>query len=348
MTLLRRCLCLLPFFLYAGAPAIAQTQEPPQAEISNGSVHAVLYLPDPDKGFYRGTRFDWSGVIRSLEYKGHNYYGPWFSKTDPNVIDFVFDNGITAGPCSAITGPVEEFVSEGKALGFETSKPGGTFIKIGIGVLRRPDDKAYNPYRLYEIVNGGKWSVHTKRDSIEFTQELNDPASGYGYRYTKTLRLIPGKPEMVMEHSLRNTGRQEIRTSVYDHNFLVLDKLPIGPDDVISVPFPIHAQHVQNGDLVHIEGNRLTYRKQIEGRETVAAEFQGFGRTAADYAITIENRKAGAGMKAVGDRPLSQEHLWSIRSVLAMEPFIDMTIEPGKTFTWKYDYTYYSLGQPNQ
>jgi hypothetical protein len=28
--------------------------------------------------FTRATRFDWSGVIFSLQYKGHEFYGPWF------------------------------------------------------------------------------------------------------------------------------------------------------------------------------------------------------------------------------------------------------------------------------
>jgi hypothetical protein len=238
---------------------------------------------------------------------------------------------------------VEEFSSQEKALGFDEAKAGGTFIKIGVGVLRKPDDQAYSPYRLYAIVNGGKWSVRTKDDSVEFTQELGDPLSGYSYRYTKIVRLTNGKPEMILEHRLENTGRRTIKTSVYDHNFLVLDRQPTGPDFVVTVPFTIHAQHVQGVDLARIEGRQFTYRNKLEGRETVSAKFLGFGKTAAGYEITIENRKAGAGMEVTGDRPLSNENLWSIRSVLAMEPFIDMSIEPGKTFTWRYDYTYYSL-----
>ena len=35
----------------------------PQAQISNGTVRATVYLPDAEKGYYRGTRFDWAGVI---------------------------------------------------------------------------------------------------------------------------------------------------------------------------------------------------------------------------------------------------------------------------------------------
>jgi hypothetical protein len=324
--------------------ANTQNQMAPQAEISNSLLHAKIYLPDTKKGYYRGTRFDWSGVIHSLEYEGHQYYGPWFTKTDPNVIDFIFDGqDIVAGPCSAIMGPVEEFSSDEKALGYDAAKAGGTFIKIGVGVLRKPDDSQYNPYRLYEIVDSGKWKVRTEKNSVEFVQELMDPATGYGYLYTKAVRLLDNKPEMVLEHSLRNTGRRPIVTSVYDHNFLVLDKQPIGPDFTIELPFDIKTEHPVENGLAEARGKRFVFLKTLERKETVAASFLGFGTSAADYRITIENSKVGAGMKITGDRPLAQESLWSIRSVLAMEPFIHMIVEPGKQFTWSYTYSYHSL-----
>src|ERR1700722_11329688 len=76
----------------------------PEAEITNGLIRAKMYLPSRDVGFYRGTRFDWSGALYSLEANGHNYYGAWFDQTDPNVHDFIYKDGkIVAGPCSAIT-----------------------------------------------------------------------------------------------------------------------------------------------------------------------------------------------------------------------------------------------------
>ncbi len=324
--------------------AHTQNQGAPEAEITTNEIQAKIYLPDREKGYYRGTRFDWSGVIHSLEYAGHNYYGPWFTKTDPKVIDFIFDGAdIVAGPCSAIMGPVEEFSSNEKALAYEEAKPGGTFIKIGVGVLRKPDHGNYNPYVLYDIVDGGKWSVRTQKDSIEFTQELADPTSGYAYAYTKTIRLTNGKPEMTIEHTLKNTGRRSIDTSVYDHNFLVLDKQPVGPDFEITVPFEIKTKEPLDKGVAQLRGNRFTYVKRLEGKDTVAASFSGFGKTPADYSITIENSKAGAGMKITGDRPLSEESLWSIRSVLAMEPFVHMVIEPGREFSWKYTYLYHTL-----
>ena len=88
----------------------AEAADFPSAEIGNGQILAKIYLPDSTHGYYRGTRFDWSGVLYSLQFKGHDYYGPWFQKTSPTVHDFVYEGAdIVAGPCSAISGPVDEF-----------------------------------------------------------------------------------------------------------------------------------------------------------------------------------------------------------------------------------------------
>src|SRR6187549_2635799 len=73
----------------------ASAADAPEASISNGIIEARLYLPDAQNGYYRGTRFDWSGVIYSLRYQGHEYFGTWFERYDPKTHD-------------AITGPVEE------------------------------------------------------------------------------------------------------------------------------------------------------------------------------------------------------------------------------------------------
>ena len=141
-----------------------------------------------------------------------------------------------------MVGPGEEFNTAGKLLGFDEAHPGGTFVKIGVGVLRKPDDSKFDHSKTYEIVDGGKWEVKKTRDSVEFTQELSDPATGYGYLYKKTVRLMPGKPEMVLEHSLKNTGTKPIDSTVYDHNFWTLDNLAPGPGLVIRFPFqPNHS-----------------------------------------------------------------------------------------------------------
>ena len=154
----------------------------PEVPIADGPIQARIYLPVVNGGFYRGTRFDWSGVIGSLKYGGHDYYPQWFERSDPNVHDFIYDGAdIVAGPCTAAVGPAEEFAMP---LGFDEAKASGTFVKIGVGVLRKLDDKKYDIFRLYPIADGGKWTVTPKPDSIEFRHELAD-FSGYAYEYRK-------------------------------------------------------------------------------------------------------------------------------------------------------------------
>ena len=92
-----------------------------------------------------------------------------------------------------------------------------------------------------------------------------------------------------------------------------------------------------------MRGNEIVYLKTLEGEERVSLQLQGFGNTAKDYDIRVENRKTGAGMRVTGDRPMEREGLWSIRTTLAMEPFIAMNVEPGGEFTWKLSYQYYTL-----
>ncbi|MGO9270899.1 MAG: hypothetical protein ACLQOO_11700 [Terriglobia bacterium] len=325
------------------ANATAPAADYPQASITNGPIRVKLYLPDAQNGYYRGTRFDWSGVIARLEYKGHNYYGPWFDGVDPNVHDFAYQGAkVIASPCTADSGPVEEFQTNGTALGWDEAQAGGTFIKIGVGVLRK-DDAKYDFVKLYQLVDPGQWTVKTHRDSVEFTQTLTDPSSGYGYIYRKAVRLVAGKPQMVLEHSLRNTGRRTIQTAVYNHNFLVLDQQAPGPDFSITVPFPIHSPRPPAKELAEIRGNQIAYLKVLENEDVVESPVLGFSDRPQDNDIRIENRKAGAGMRISGDRPLSFENFWSMRRVLAMEPFIAIAVDPGSEFTWRVSYEYYTL-----
>lgn len=308
--------------------AVACAAEIPEALVANGQIRARLYLPDAQHGYYRGTRFDWSGVIASLEYKGHNYFGKWFEKYDPKIHD-------------AISGPVEEFRSSGAGLGYSAAKPGETFVKIGVGVLRKPDEPRYSSFNTYEIVDSGKWRTRTRPDRVEFEQTLQD-SSGYGYLYKKTVRLVRGRPEMVIEHSLKNIGRQPIETNVYNHNFFVIDNQPSGPDFAITFPFDLQSTRDMNG-IAEPRGKQLVYLKELEKGRSIITNLRGFGNSPSDYDVKVENAKTRAGVRFRGDRPLSDIVFWSIRTTLSPETYIEMRIEPGKQFNWRIAYEFYTL-----
>ena len=297
----------------------------PQAEISNAQIRAKLYLPDPQAGYYRATRFDWSGVISSLEWNGHNYFGQWFDRYDPKLHD-------------SITGPVEEFLTNGSGLGYDDAKPGESFVKIGVGALRRPDDGPFRQFATYEITDPGKWTIHQSGQEIEFTQELGD-TGGYAYLYQKTLRLEGD--HLILEHRLRNTGRKTISTSVYEHNFFMLDGQASGADTVLRFRFDPRAKADLHG-LAQTEEKSLRYLHELERGQTVFTELSGYSGNASDNDIRVENAKTGAGVHQTGDHPLSKLVLWSIRTTVCPEAYIDLRVEPGKEVLWRIAYEFYT------
>jgi len=318
----------------------------PQVEISNESLHARIFLPDAKKGFYRGTRFDWSGVIASLEHGGHSYFGPFFEKFDPSVADVVIGDPVVAGINSAASGPVEEFIGLGEtALGYSDAKPGQAFCKIGVGSLRRIDNAPYSSYTNYPILNGGKRAFTSGSDFIDFTQQV-DCGSGYGYTYSKKITLLKGQPVMSIEHRLVNTGVKAIATQVYDHNFFSIDHAQTGPGIGITFPFKLVTNGKVDGPgLAQVQENQLRFPKEFNGSDTFYSEFSGFGKSAADYKFRVENRKTGSGVEISCDRPLVNIGVWAVRTVVAPEPFIDINIAPGQGFSWKYTYRFYQEGR---
>jgi len=316
---------LMFYLLYGFSIAAIPLKRIPQKEISNGLVHSTIYLPDSKNGYYRGTRFDWSGNIAHLEYNGHNFTGQWFTKYSPEIHD-------------AIMGPVEEFTP----LDYVDTKTGGSFLKIGVGMLYKSDDKPYTFSRLYQILNPGKWTVKKKSDQVLFIHDLSDKL--YSYHYEKIVQLTNEKPEMVLSHTLKNTGTRAIETSVYDHNFFVIDKHPVGPGLTIGFPFNITGEGNGIGELAEIEGNQIVFLRVLGNGETVSCPMmKGFSSSQSDYDIRIENRITGAGIRITCDQPFLKLAFWACSTTACPEPYIKLKVDPGKEFTWKIKYEFYTL-----
>ena len=302
-------------------------QDAPQAKISNGLVSATLNLPDVDNGYYRATRFDWSGVMPHLEHDGHTYFGKWFKNYDPKVHE-------------SVMGPAEVF----SPIGYEEAKVGEEFLKIGIGTLVKPEESEYSSFKLYEISNHGKWEVSEKSNEILFKHILE--TQNYGYIYEKQISLSHRKSEMVLSHKFTNTGKTTIETQVFNHNFFFIDKQPIGKGYVVKFPFKIEPQGRLKGinEFAKISTNQIEFIDEIpEGKQVYAESVTGFDTQSNHYEFSIENRKSGAGVKVVGNSPLSKMVFWSAHKTVCPEPYISIKADPGETIYWDITYTFYSL-----
>ena len=304
-------------------------QDFPRAEISNAAVKVKLLLPDASRGYYRATRFDWSGQIESLRTANHEYFGQWFEKYDPLLHD-------------SILGPVEEFRSGDVALGYNEAQPGGVFVRIGVGALRKPEEKQFNTFKTYEIADSGQWRVRQSKSWIEFRHQLKD-ANGYSYVYTKRISLKGGKPELTIEHRLKNTGRKPIDTDQYNHNFFVIDGKPTGPAASVKLPFDLKAVRAFAGGRAETRGGQIAFLTELEKGQSVYGEFSGFGPTAADYDLRLEHRQAGAGVHIRGDRPFVKLVFWAIRSTFCPEGYVNIKVAPKSETRWAYHYQFYDV-----
>ena len=278
----------------------------PDVMIANGLINARIARIDAARGFYNGTRFDQAGVVTSLTLNGREFYGPWFEKTAPDVLDYTYvGENIVAGPDSAISGPVEEFAP----LDFEP-KP-GMFIKPGVGLLYQPDTQGYDHYRHYRILDAGERTTRVTKTGVTFIQTL--AGIGFGYVYEKSLSLVPGKPQLLITHRLRNTGKKAINTSVYNHNFLRLTHGNSGTK--ITFPFALSAANPPPSDLLRVQGNGLTYLRPMANKERISFLLTGFGPTAADYDLSIEDTVKGGGVRVQGDQPITRLNIFSIDRV---------------------------------
>lgn len=307
--------------LFMGISAQVNMNDYPHTGISNRMVHMKLYLPDSEKGYYRGTRFEWSGIIPSLKYKGHEYFGEWKITHDP----FFHED---------LSGPVEGSINAG--LGYNEAVPGGKFIRIGVGVLEKPDEKEYIWNHTYKILDHGKWTYDQGKDWIEFRHELTSEI-GWGYVYTKRIDLKKNEPGFTITHILKNTGSKYIETDQFNHNFFVMDGQMPGPDFTVSFPFPVKTQDDLK-DLVKIENNELKFTRLLtEG--SIWLLIEGYGTEVKDHTITVNNSKTGAGVRFGVDKPIHRLAFWATTTTLCPENFIMISVAPGSEEQWISDYT---------
>lgn len=283
--------------------------------ISKAGLEARLCFPSATDGYYRGTRFDWAGVFRSISKNGHIYADTWFDGDDP----LRHDN---------VCGPSEEFV----IFDTDRSRRPGIFTKIGVGRLIKDDGLPYDRFRLYKIADYGKREIATGEDYAQFIHEINGE-----YAYTKHIR-IDDDGCMTIRHRLKNLSSALLETSVYNHNFFTLDNLHPGPDTIIEFPFRLSGHWREKLAEVSLEGNTIRFNAHLEKGGKSA--FIGDLHAENPFSFKIGNAAAGISVNISTDAPVSYSVFWSNHRVSCVEPYTHIKIRPGEEYEWSIFYRF--------
>lgn len=315
---------IITFILFGFRVGFCQSIEHPQTEITNGIVKAQLYLPDNENGYYKGTRFDWSGIISNLEYKGHTYFGLWFDKDNHPSNSMIF-------------GPVEAYAP----LYYGKAAIGENFVKIGVGVMKKNTSEPYSSFKSYPIVDTGKWIIKKKKNQVHFVQIIND--DNFSFEYSKTVKLVKNEAKMIIIHSLKNTGKQTIKTNGFNHNFFVIDNQPIGKGFELSFANTVSGTGRGLGDIFDIQENKIIFNRTMHPDESFACKhLEGINNSVEDFKINVDNFNTNAGVKITGNQPLSRLRLWGNSKTVCPETYINIKVVPGEEFNWSYCYEFYT------
>eukprot|EP00996_Jenningsia_fusiforme_P001959 NODE_2808_length_1116_cov_30.491097_g2577_i0.p1 GENE.NODE_2808_length_1116_cov_30.491097_g2577_i0~~NODE_2808_length_1116_cov_30.491097_g2577_i0.p1 ORF type:complete len:303 (+),score=41.89 NODE_2808_length_1116_cov_30.491097_g2577_i0:29-937(+) len=262
----------------------------PELTLSANGMVVRVFPPDAESGFYRSSRFDWSGMIASVVFNGHTYFGEWRTPHDPKNTE----HGI--GLC-------EEFGLENDPPLWKEAAIGDTFVKIGVGVLQKTTE-AYAFSEPYPIVELPPWKVTVAGNSVTFQQELSH--KGVGYEYTKCLEISQeNEGELLLKHSLRNTGDVDIKTLHYNHAFTRIDDQPTGPD----------------------------YQEPVERDTPLWTPLKGW-ESAEVSSFAVVNQKLGAGMRFSTDRKPVSFNFFAADTAVCPEPFVEVALASGEAMSW--------------
>jgi len=305
----------------AQEPAVsAEDLDWPKVELKNGSLSAVVAVPDPVKGFYNGARFDHSGFLYRVQAGDLRLFGPW--KT-----------GFQRGGLDAVTGPAGEFGMQ-SPLGYEEAKPGEAFVKIGVGHLKRPDDSVYSFTKKYEIVDPGIWTFTQGDSFFEAAHELA-PLRSWAYRYSKRITL--SDPQTItITYSLKNTGEKPLSTDYYTHNFFVFNDELIGPGDRIDILADLAGPKL--AEPARISPRNIAFDGPITPGKGYYHEMPLPPKLKNPVFARIANQASGASVILSTDASPFKLVFYAHDKALCAEPFVKIDLAPGEEMTWTDTY----------
>lgn len=292
--------------------------------LRKGNAFAEIADPLAGEPYYRGTRFDRTGIILSLESCGHSFVRPWFLRYDPFMHD-------------AVSGPSEEFTQ----IGYESAAAGEEFLKLGVGRLVR-DGAPYDRFNPYKVADAGRMTIERSASSAVFRHELGGTCD-----YVKTVELLD-ETTLKISHSLRNCGNQPLEFHVYSHNFFILDGAFTGRDTRFSFPFRPEGDWRSPYDSVALTENGIEFSRDLNPGESV---FMGnlkaatplLGRDFPDTPFSFRLSNAASGLSVLGscDRAMEYAVFWSNHEVACLEPYVPMRIMPAGTASWTLTYRFF-------
>ena len=282
-----------------------------------------IHVDPPMKG-YEFSRFDWTGKISKVKYQGIQVSAN--ERTDSHIEDH-FGKGF-----------YNEFGID-HALGFDEAEIGDWFHKIGIGLLKKEDDR-YEFHKKYEV-RPAEFDIVSDSNKLSINC-LPETVNGYSYVLRKGIELQDSG--FKINYHLKNTGEKDIITDEYVHNFMAINHDFIGTRYKLKFPFTLNSELF--GDIVNPEKKVSIKKKHIKFSGTPEDQFffsnlTGNKKTHATW--ELKNVDCNMGISETPSFQTDKVNLWGWKHVISPELFYKINIAPGQSTEWSRNYKIYHL-----
>jgi len=213
---------------------------------------------------------------------------------------------------------------------------GEIFPKLGIGLLKRsgagkpPELAALFPVELV-----------TSTDQARYVVEPLE-CSGCAVREEKVLRVKDN--QLFIDYTLENVGTRSVLVHEYVHNFIGIDSRPVGPDYILSLPYPIDldpaTKAFKEPDVLRIEGYSFRFtRTPAPGLDFYCRPKGAIKQAQAQW--ELRNTASGAGMREYDDFSPVYVAVWGMAHVISTEIFVEISVQPGEKRTWSRRFEFF-------
>ena len=267
---------------------------------------------------YQGSRFTQIGKLFAISFKGVSF------TTNELQNGFSKEHG---------TGFYNEFDID-TALGYEETKKGDWFHKIGVGLLKK-EDEVYDFLKKYEC-NKAAITAQLSENSMVFEANQKE-YNGYGY-HLKQEYILNGNGFSI-NYRLENTGSKTIKTSEYNHNFLQIQNALISPayrlNFIPEIKMSKHSEFVNPNDAVDFNEKQLTFKATPES-DFFISDVQAKSGIILGWELVQKSFK----IKAATNFTPTKMNIWGTGHVMSPELFAEIMVKPDEVKTWNRSYEF--------
>ncbi len=216
---------------------------------------------------------------------------------------------------------------------------GSKFPKFGIGLFTKPDDDPFCFFRKYETdFFPVSWKQVDKGTLIFKTEPVM--CNGYAVSQEKTLRIIQNR--LMMTTCLKNEGEKPLVMKEFCHNFMTIERKPLGPSYTIEMPALLDRGSEKVVGTVCGNGHGYTFSDYNPRAALVNVAPEEICDVSV-FEWTLRNKESKAYVKAEVNFKPEGIDIWSIDHIISVETFYPITIAPGETTEWVRQWTYCNI-----